>query len=190
MTNFIGIYDNIMSEKSCNKIIDFFEESEYKHPGRLYKLNTLDHIEIDKKAKDSTDLYCSLYENECKDILFALDKTTKEYIKDFPESNDGPSAWCLEERFNLQRYLPNQGYFSCHCENGNLDTSHRILAWMVYLNNVDDGGETRFPSYDLNVKPRTGRVVIWPAFFTHMHHGITSKTETKYIATGWYVYRI
>ena len=33
-----------------------------------------------------------------------------------------------------------------------------------------------------------GRCVIWPAFWTHMHKGVVSKTETKYIATGWISY--
>lgn len=188
-TNFIGIYDNVMSEKSCNNIVNYFEKNEYKRPGKLYKIESENHYQVDTESKDSTDLYCNLLDSEFEDIVLALHSTTEKYIKDFPESDDGPAAWALEERFNLQRYLPNQGYFSCHCESGNMDTSHRVMVWMIYLNDVDDGGETRFPSYDLNIKPRTGRVVIWPAFFTHMHHGITSKTETKYIATGWYAYR-
>ena len=30
------------------------------------------------------------------------------------------------------------------------------------------------------------RLVIWPAYWTHEHHGLMSETQTKYIATGWY----
>ena len=33
-----------------------------------------------------------------------------------------------------------------------------------------------------------GRLVIWPAYWTHFHRGIISETETKYIATGWYTF--
>jgi hypothetical protein len=187
MKNFIGIYDNIMCEKSCNDIISFFEKNPDKHEGKLHKIDKT--INVDKEAKDSLDLYCNLNNPTFNDVVEALDSTTKQYIKDFPECNNAMSPWCLDSDFNIQRYLPNQGYFSAHCESGSLTTNHRVLAWMIYLNNIDDGGETRWISYDLNIKPKIGRVVIWPAFFTHIHHGITSKTETKYIATGWYSYQ-
>ena len=34
------------------------------------------------------------------------------------------------------------------------------------------------------IKPKSGRVVIFPASFTHLHRG-KPPYETKYIATGW-----
>ena len=30
--------------------------------------------------------------------------------------------------------------------------------------------------------------LIWPCDWTHVHRGVTSPTQTKYIATGWYTY--
>ena len=59
---------------------------------------------------------------------------------------------------------------------------------MVYLNDVHDGGYTAFPTQKKKFQPRVGDALIWPAFWTHPHHGITSKTQTKYIATGWINY--
>ena len=67
-------------------------------------------------------------------------------------------------------------------------TANRILAWMFYLNTVTDGGGTYWDNYDLTMNAVKGRLVIWPAYFTHFHKGIVSKTETKYIATGWFQY--
>ena len=67
-------------------------------------------------------------------------------------------------------------------------SSHRVLAWMFYLNTITDGGGTYFDNYDLTMNAVQGRCVIWPAYWTHMHKGIVSKTETKYIATGWMNY--
>ena len=37
-------------------------------------------------------------------------------------------------------------------------------------------------------KAKEGRLIIWPAYWTHRHHGIVSKSQIKYIATGWYKY--
>ena len=51
---------------------------------------------------------------------------------------------------------------------------------------VDDGGETEFHWQQLKVKPVKGKTVIWPTDFTHLHRGIVSPTEDKYIATGWF----
>ncbi|BCU93934.1 MAG: hypothetical protein CM15mV3_2200 [Caudoviricetes sp.] len=48
--------------------------------------------------------------------------------------------------FNIQRYYPGQGFKSIHCEN-NSKYDNTVLAWMFYLNTVEDGG-TLFTSYD------------------------------------------
>ena len=60
---------------------------------------------------------------------------------------------------------------------------------MIYLNDVTDGGYTEFPNQGKRFQPRAGDLLIWPAFFTHPHRGIASKTQTKYIVTGWYDYQ-
>ena len=66
------------------------------------------------------------------------------------------------------------------------EISQRVLAWMIYLNNVTDGGYTEFPDQRKKFQPRVGDILIWPAYFTHPHRGIVSNTQTKYIATGWF----
>ena len=61
----------------------------------------------------------------------------------------------------------------------------RVLVWMFYLNDVNDGG-TRFTNYNKIINATKGRLVLWTPYWTHTHHGIISRTQTKYIATGWY----
>lgn len=39
----------------------------------------------------------------------------------------------------------------------------RMLTVYMYLNDVPAGGGTRFPSLDVTVTPKQGRVVIWPS---------------------------
>ena len=47
---------------------------------------------------------------------------------------------------NIQRTLPGQGYHVWHCENEHMyrASNPRVLAVMMYLNDVNDGGETEF----------------------------------------------
>ena len=95
-------------------------------------------------------------------------------------------AVTLREAFNIQHYAPNEGFLGYHCERIQSQTNQRALVFMTYLNDVTDGGETEFKYQKLKVKPVKGKMVVWPTDFTHLHRGITSPTQEKYIATGWY----
>ena len=88
-------------------------------------------------------------------------------------------------RFNLGRYFKGQHFQRIHAERGGLTTLHGVLAWMTYLNDVDDGGETYFSHYDVEVKPQRGLTLIWPAEWTHAHKGNVVRKDSKYMITGW-----
>lgn len=83
----------------------------------------------------------------------------------------------------LQKTKPGEGYHVLHCELSRIETRNRILAFILYLNTVEEG-ETYFPDQDLKIKPEQGKIAIWPAYFTHPHKGLPPKQD-KYIITGW-----
>lgn len=87
--------------------------------------------------------------------------------------------------FNIQRTRPAEGYHIWHCENTASLSTQRVLVTMLYLNDDFEGGETEFLYQSSRIKPKTGRVVIWPAHFTHVHRGNPPLSGEKYIATGW-----
>ena len=87
--------------------------------------------------------------------------------------------------FNVQKYSAGGHYSSIHTERFNLQYSDRLFAWMTYLNNVKDGGETNFSHYGIRVKPEIGKTLIWPAEWTHAHNGGIVNSGEKYIITGW-----
>jgi hypothetical protein len=57
---------------------------------------------------------------------------------------------------------------------------------MTFLNDMTDEGGTEFLYQDLKVEPKKGLTLIWPSYWTHTHRGVISKTQEKYIVTGWY----
>ena len=61
----------------------------------------------------------------------------------------------------------------------------RVLAWMLYLNDVDEGGETEFLYQHVRFKPKRGDFLVWPGGFTHTHRGNPPISNDKYICTGW-----
>ena len=63
----------------------------------------------------------------------------------------------------------------------------RDIIKVNYLNTVKNGG-TKFFYQNKIIQANIGKTVIWPAAWTHTHTGQISKTQTKYIITGWFRY--
>ena len=73
-------------------------------------------------------------------------------------------------------------------EADSLERAGRVLAWGLYLNNVEQGGETEFLYQQTRVPATEGTLVIWPASFTHTHRGNPPLSNVKYLLTGWVEY--
>ena len=94
---------------------------------------------------------------------------------------------------NTQRYTANQGgYPYWHSEVypqlPHNDALHRVLLFMFYLNDVEEGGETEFYYQNRSVSPKRGRMVIAPAGFTHTQRGVMPRSDDKYILTSWVLF--
>ena len=180
MNNFIEVYDNVLTLDQCNRIVNYIDNSPNIQRGWVGQ-------GVDIKSKDSWDIR-SNFSNRTDIDLMIIDALT-ECLEDYKIKNpvlDKITYWGLESKYNLQKYLPGGGYPLPHCEAGSKKSSSRVVVWMIYLNTVTDNGGTRFPQYDLTTDAVAGRVVLWPTSWTHFHHGVVSKTQKKYIATGWY----
>ena len=183
--DFIGIYDNALSSSQCEDIIEWTNRQPLT---RGLSMNSKGKTSCDSSIKNSWD-FSSRFSNENfidLKIWQALGEYTPAYRESYPEV-DLVDPWHVYDNYNIQKYDPGDGYYSLHCENagGKKDVT-RVLAWMIYLNTVTDEGGTYFSSYNKTLEAKEGRLVIWPAYFTHFHKGVVSKTQTKYIATGWY----
>jgi hypothetical protein len=85
----------------------------------------------------------------------------------------------------LQKTEVGEGYHSWHHENGRKAVSGRILTFIAYLNDVQEGGETEFLYYPKRVKAQKGKIILFPGGFSHTHRGNTNISNEKYILTGW-----
>ena len=90
--------------------------------------------------------------------------------------------------FNLQRYLPGEGFKNWHCDwttaDDATDPIKRVLAWILYCNDVENAG-TEFLWQEHHVEAIAGQMAIFPAGMSHVHRGRVSPDSTKLIATGW-----
>lgn len=97
---------------------------------------------------------------------------------------------------NMQHYRKNSGgYHHWHSEHFPHPTDpeqkslHRVLFWLLFLNDVEEGGETEFYYQKTRIKPRAGRLLLSPCSFTHTHRGNVPVSQDKYILTSWVMYR-
>ena len=183
--NFIGSW-MIEPESISHNLITYFESNKDKQKEGVItggrNINAKNSIDISMSPKE-----IKLPGNEAFDEYFKnLFSCYGDYIEQWPFLTNFAENLQIGD-FNLQRYQSGQHYQGIHTERSSLGTLHRIFAWMTYLNDVDKekGGSTFFSHYDLEIQPKKGLTLIWPAEWTHAHKGSLLHADSKYIITGW-----
>ena len=181
--HFIGMWE-MKDTDICNDIIKIFD----KRIDRQGKGEFGGIIQLDKK--DTIDISIDMYELDASgDFSIArkyinfVSQCYKQYSQEWPflqKFHDIKIG-----RFNFQKYHTGKHFNHIHSERMSTHESHRLFAFMTYLNDVEEGGETCFNHFGINVTPKAGRTLIWPAEWTHAHSGGVVKQGEKYISTGW-----
>lgn len=72
-------------------------------------------------------------------------------------------------------------------------SGNRTWTVMVYLNEPDAGGATRFKAIDKTVQPEVGKLLAWSNLRANgtpnpstLHHGMKVRSGTKYVITKWF----
>lgn len=91
--------------------------------------------------------------------------------------------------FRVQEYKRGLGFYREHIDGGmgNDSASDRVLGAIVYLNDVEIGGETYFREHDLMVPAKAGSVSLFPAHWTHPHQGCVPISDDKWIISTFVV---
>jgi hypothetical protein len=191
ITNFIGVYDNYITKKECDKAIAIYEAQDKFN-------NTVNRLSAEKSSilkKQDQQLFMGgdnidIWWEDLKPMIFNFDLAWNHYIK-----NVGADSVYDGNNFNytnlkIQKTLPTEGYHVWHIEHGRgYENEPRAFVFSIYLNDVKEGGETEFLHFSKRVKPKTGRIVIWPAGFPYVHRGNPPLSGEKYILTSWMLLR-
>lgn len=133
---------------------------------------TITHPDTGKPVAITQDNYAELGESKAIDFMRTLYRL-------------GP--------IQAQKYqagVGNYGYWhsEVYPQQGSVEPLHRALLFMFYLNDVSEGGQTEFFYQNKSIQPKTGRMVIAPAYFTHTHRGCVPVSNDKYILTSWILF--
>jgi hypothetical protein len=187
---FIGVYDNYITKEECNKAIKLYEDQDKFN-------NTLNRSDFEQSPitiKQDQQFFAApfnlnIWWESLKPIMFNFDIAWNHYVK----TTGAKDAYGVPFYFTdmkIQKTLPTEGYHVWHVEHGKgFKTQARAFVFSVYLNDVEDGGETEFLHFSKRVKPKTGRIVIWPAAFPYLHRGNPPLSGEKYILTSWMMLR-
>lgn len=190
--NFIGVVDNVLTPEVCMKCMEAFDRLHTK--GMTFSRGESPPI---SKKDMSTSLAEMLLDGMPDDIYEKVVGAIKGHIINYIEKyevgmtnrNQYGDYPIIQQNFKVQRTQPSEGYHVWHSENTQSEHYGRFLTWILYLNDVDEGGETELLYLSERIKPKEGRLAIFPAGWTHTHRGNPPLSNTKYIITGWMAHK-
>ena len=181
---FILTFKNSLSKDQCKEIIERYEaDVEGHYPGVTFKGHN-------PSVKKTTDLFLSTRPNwkDIDNLLYgALHNALEDYFIKVPPEYDFKGCWAgfSDKGYQIQRYNKKEGFYVWHNDfDVNANGEFRILTFLWYLNDVEEGGETEFIS-GMKIKPEAGKLLIFPATWSLKHRGHMPLSNDKYIITGW-----
>ncbi len=200
----IFIIDNFLDDEKCANLINLIENSNQKHFGftadLLYSNKSLDELFIGKKTIDM-DLNDFLVDTNTtdKNILDKINKEKQSFINfnnhikyklnNIARIFKNFYLWSGNNHetsdITLTKYFKETGGYSYHNDYIFGNTKTRLMSFVIYLNNVYNGGETKFLHQNKKVKPLTGRLLIFPPTHNYIHIGLPSISNEKYIITSF-----
>jgi hypothetical protein len=179
--NLIAVFPNLYSKEFCDIAINRFEETYsagfgFQHhwgPARkdsvVFSSDTVGHECLGSFYKEFNEIFWNRAYAEYKGKYEILESCAEHAIF---------SA-------KIQRSLVGEGYHQWHFDSSSRNAAGRLLVFILYLNDVEEGGETEFLYTPKRIKPKKGTLLIFPSSFTHAHRGNPPLSNTKYILTGW-----
>ena len=190
INNFIGVYDNYITKEECNKAIKLYEDQNKFN-------NTINRIGFEQASileKQDQQFFAApnnidVWWQSLKPMMINFDIAWNHYIKNVGADDAYQVPFHFTD-LKIQKTLPTEGYHVWHIEHGQgYDNEPRAFVFSIYLNDVEEGGETEFLHFSKRVIPKAGRIVIWPAAFPYLHRGNPPLSGKKYLLTSWMMLR-
>lgn len=192
--------DNFLSDIECDRLIQLGAIEGYE-PSGLLEEDDLSEEEFEEALK-SEDRHRTSTNAWCDSICYR-DPLVKQVLSKIERLTGVPDDY--QESLQLVKYDPGQYYkihHDGHEEDGDTLEGPRILTVFMYLNNVEEGGATRFNDIagdntmiHMDVFPRKGTALIWPSVLNDspndeidertFHEAMEVTKGVKYGANAW-----
>jgi len=168
--NGIEEYKDAFEKEYCNEVIRHFElmrETNITNLQNDIGKNSDERIVFDWAHTQNTFHYdfglCKYFYDRMNEIY------TTQYVEKYDMLKR--SQQHTPKGMSVQKTMPHQGYHAWHQETADVGSGARIVTYMLYLNDVNEGGETEFLYQGIKLKPVAGKLVFFPCGFTFPHRG-------------------
>jgi hypothetical protein len=183
LKHFIRTYDHDLDPKLCEQMIGSF------HTLARFQSRNGRGIRAGLEGSAWTELNVSRLSDATFMGMFRglIDRALARYNADVGLQIPIPNSPLFADLI-MKRYQPggDEG-FQTH-----FDAIHhlasRYLVFLWYLNDVAEGGETRFPQLDISIQARTGRLLMFPPYWTYQHEGVPPRSGDKYIISTYLLF--
>ena len=177
-SDFIYIERDALPKSFCNNVIEKFEQDDRKRQGQV---GSGVHLEI-KRSSDLSITELEDWKSYDQAFFRCLNNGLKKYVRFLPEEytiHKALSEIKNDTGYQIQRTQPGDYYIWHHDQ-----SATRMVTFIWYLNDIKDGGYTEFID-GTRIQPEAGKLIIFPSTWDFLHRGVSPKTETKYLCTGW-----
>ena len=185
---YIKAYRDVFSPSLCDSLIETYERLWIEKEEYLKKVS-LCYTENGVKTCGA----CSCqrldimqhqeFKEPFKIVMNGIQGALTQYKKDVNlHRTQWPSNYGFEH-LRIKRYLCSEDQqHDFHSDVENIESTKRFLAIVCYLNDNFDGGETQFPHFGINVRPKKGTILLFPCTWSYLHKGNPiSNGYAKYI---------
>ena len=169
---------NVLDSQECETLIDAFENNQDLH----------ERFDNDNKPSFTQ---LNLTDNKIEPDLHAViaDKILKMLEVYRMNNKTLPVSYSLEQ-LRIKKYNPDSDQFDWHIDVLDHLSAIRAVAVQIYLNTVDEGGETVFKvqTNEKTIKPVAGNGFCFPPMWMFPHCGKKTKSQPKYILTSYMHY--
>ncbi|MDF2036170.1 2OG-Fe(II) oxygenase [Cytobacillus oceanisediminis] len=171
----IVVLGNVLSDEECDQLIQQSKD-------RMQRSKVANSIEVDELRTSSSTFF---HEGE-NEIVARIEKRVSQ-IMNIPVEH-GEGLQILNYKIG-QEYKAHFDFFS---STSRAASNPRISTLVMYLNEVEQGGETYFPKLNFSVSPQKGMAVYFEYFYNDqnlndltLHGGAPVIIGDKWAATQW-----
>lgn len=197
MDKYIYEKENVISKEVCEEMIELFNSMPNKGYGttaggvRRNIKKTIDYNIPSKGEEKRNEIEINMWKDKRELLTKVLSKNIREYLIDIYDTYAGVLYDNIfTEGFMMQVYYKNDGSYRIHTDNAvKMDIDDmpvdRIVTFIFYMNDISEGGETELWK-KIKIKPKAGKLLLFPACWTFPHSGNMPISDDKYIITGWF----
>ena len=168
-----------LDARLCRAVIDFFDRDESRWRGKV--VTRTGSVAPQQEIKNSWDLEI-LNQGASGDLFKAIHAKIQPCMTHYLSKSPVLKSFKLQgSGYKIQMYPKNEGYFGWHADSIGQHNGNRVVAMVLYLNDVEKGGETEFLHQETRIAPRAGQLVLFPTGWNYVHRGHVPESGDKYI---------